>query len=183
MTRVIAQTPTQAYVAVNPDEALPSEDERYVSLDAVRGTRNVAQWLTELIKTREDALRTGMSGDYARFLVTGHGGCGKTTEIYRLKDLLAEAGFIVVYFDAGFEFDLQRDVHWWHVLLEMRWQVDEQLSQSPYHLRIPDTLRNNAIEWLARVVTEKTERRDMEASLSTELRLGKDYHAMPRFSC
>jgi hypothetical protein len=173
MTRTIAQTPTQAYVAVNPDEALPSGDERYVSLDAVRGTRNVAQLLTELIKTREDALRTGMSSDYARFLVTGHGGCGKTTELYRLKDLLADVGFAVVYFDAGVEFDLQKqNVGWWHVLLEMLWQVDEQLSQSPYHLRIPDALRDNAVEWLARVVTEKTERRDMEASLSTELEAG-----------
>jgi hypothetical protein len=113
MTRAIAQMPTQAYVAVNPDEALPSGDERYVSLDAVRGTRNAAQLLTELIKTREDALGTGVSSDYARFLVTGHSGCGKTTELYRLKDLLAETGFAVVYFDAGVEFDLQKQNVGW----------------------------------------------------------------------
>jgi len=74
-----------------------------------------------------------------------------------------------VYFDAGLEFDLQQqNVEWWGILLEMIWQVDEQLSQLPYNLRIPDDLRDNAIEWLARVVTKKTERAEMEASLTTE---------------
>jgi hypothetical protein len=78
----------------------------------------VAQSLTALIKAREDALRTGRSHDYARFLVTGHGGCGKTTELYRLQDLLSQAGFAVVYFDAGVEFDLQKpNVDWWSILL------------------------------------------------------------------
>jgi hypothetical protein len=120
MPSVIARTPTDAYVAVNPDEALPSGDERYVPLDAVRGIRNVAQSLTALIKAGEEAFRTGMSNDYARFLVTGHSGCGKTTELYRLQDLLMQAGFAVVYFDAGIEFDLQKqNVDWWSSLLEM----------------------------------------------------------------
>jgi len=173
MARAIAQTPAQAYVTVNPDEALPSGDERYVPLDMARGTRNVAQLLTALISTWEDALRAGDTSDYARFLVTGHSGCGKTTELYRLKDLLVQAGFAVVYFDAGIEFDLQKqNVDWWSVLLEMIWQVDEQLSQSPYNLSIPDALRDDAVEWLARVVTEKVERRDMEASLTTEFEAG-----------
>jgi hypothetical protein len=48
MPRAIAQTPTEAYIPVNPDEALLSGDERYVPLDAVRGRRNVAQSLTAL---------------------------------------------------------------------------------------------------------------------------------------
>lgn len=49
------------------------------------------------------------------------------------------------------------------------WQIDEQLSQAPYTLRIPDALREQAIAWLAQVVTKKTERTDMEAGLTTEL--------------
>ena len=169
MTRAIAQTPAEAYIAVNPDEALPSGDARYVALDAVRGTRNIAESLRDLITVREGASGAETSSDHARFLVTGHRGCGKTTELYRLQDLLAQAGFGVVYFDAGLEFDLQQqNVEWWGILLEMIWQVDEQLSQSPYNLRIPDDLRDNAIEWLARVVTKKTERAEMEGSLTTE---------------
>lgn len=169
MTRAIAQTPAEAYIAVNPDEALPSGDARYVALDAVRGTRNIAESLRDLITVRESGAGVGVSRDYARFLVTGHRGCGKTTELYRLQDLLVQAGFAVVYFDAGFEFDLQKqNVEWWGILLEMIWQVDEQLSQPPYNLHIPNDLRDSAVEWLARVVTKKTERAEMEAALTTE---------------
>lgn len=169
MTRAIAQTPAEAYVAVNPDEALPSGDPRYVALDAVRGTRNIAESLRSLITARESGAVGGTSRDYARFLVTGHSGCGKTTELYRLQDLLVQAGFGVVYFDAGIEFDLQnQNVGWWSILLEMLWQVDEQLSRPPYNLDIPDDLRDRAVEWLARVVTKKTERAEMEAALTTE---------------
>src|SRR5215471_1375785 len=107
LTRAIAQTPMEAYLAVDPGEALPSGDARYVALDAVRGTRNIAESLRDLITARESGVRGGISRDYARFLVTGHSGCGKTTELYRLQDLLIQAGFGVVYFDAGIEFDLQ----------------------------------------------------------------------------
>jgi len=173
ITRVIAQTPAEAYIAVNPDEALPSGDPRYVALDAVRGTRNIAESLRALITVRESSFGAETSRDYARFLVTGHSGCGKTTELYRLQDLLVHTGFAVVYFDAGLEFDLQKqNVDWWSILLEMIWQVDEQLNKPPYRLHIPDDLRDRAVEWLARVVTKKTERMEMEAALTTELEAG-----------
>lgn len=170
ITRVIAQTPAEAYIAVNPDEALPSGDPRYVALDSVRGTRNIAESLRALITVRESSFGAGTSRNYARFLVTGHSGCGKTTELYRLQDLLVHTGFGVVYFDAGIEFDLQKqNVEWWSILLEIIWQVDEQLSSPPYNLHIPDDLRDSAVEWLARVVTKKTERTELEAALTTEL--------------
>lgn len=135
-----------------------------------RGTRNIAESLRALITVRESSFGAETSGDYARFLLTGHSGCGKTTELYRLQDLLVHTGFGVVYFDAGIEFDLQKqNVDWWSILLEMIWQVDEQLSSPPYNLHIPDDLRDSAVEWLARVVTKKTERTELEAALTTEL--------------
>ncbi len=69
MTRTISQTPAEAYIAVNPDEALPSGDARYVALDAVRGARNIAEWLRDLITIRESGSGVEASRDYARFLV------------------------------------------------------------------------------------------------------------------
>lgn len=166
-TRPIAQTTAQAYATINPDEALQSGDERYVSLDTARGISNLAETLTKRIIAHEEST----PGVYARFLVTGHRGCGKTTELYRLKELLAKRHFAVVYFDAESELNLQ-DLKWWNVLLEMVWQIDEQLSGPPCDLRIPEELRNAATEWLARAVTKKTERSDMEASLTTEFGAG-----------
>ena len=66
MTRAIAQTPAEAYIAVNPDEALPSGDARYVTLDAVQGARNIAESLRDLITVRESGSEVGVSRDYAR---------------------------------------------------------------------------------------------------------------------
>lgn len=163
-TRPIARTPTEASATVNPDEALQSGDERYVPLDAARGTSKLAESLRARIVAHE---QSNTFGAYARFLVTGHRGCGKTTELYRLKELLTQDHFAVVYFDVERELNLQ-DCNWWNILLEMVWQIDEQLSQPPFNLAIPEQLRDAATEWLARAVTEKTERRDMEASLTTE---------------
>ena len=159
----IAQTPPQAYGLINPHEALPSGDERYVPLDEVRGTKNLADTLVGRIVALQEIATSG----HARFLVTGHRGCGKTTELYRLKELLSQQNYAVVYFDAEEELNLQ-DLSWWNILLEMVWQIDEQLSQPPFNLTIPNHLREAATEWLAQVVTTKTERTDMEASLTSQ---------------
>ena len=173
MARPIAQSTAQAYAMINPDEALQIGDERYVSLDTARGTRNIAQLIVDMIAAREASPLEGNFQDYARLLVTGHRGSGKTTELYRLQDLLVKAGFAVVYFDAGVEFDMQKqNIDWWSLLLEMIWQIDEQLGAPPYGITIPQDLRDDAVEWLARVVTEKTERVDMETSLTTDFEIG-----------
>ncbi|MBI3757832.1 MAG: hypothetical protein HY267_07645 [Deltaproteobacteria bacterium] len=160
----IATTAVEAYVAVNPDEALQSGDARYVSLDSARGANNLAKTLRTRIVGHE---QSSSSGVHARFLVTGHRGCGKTTELYRLKELLTEEHFAVVYFDAESELNLQ-DLKWWNILIEMVWQIDEQLSKFPFNLAIPNQLLDDATEWIARTVTQKTERTAMEASLATE---------------
>ena len=168
-TRPIAQTTAQAYATINPDEALQSGDSRYVPLDAARGINNIANSLTKRIVAHEEHTPDG----YARFLVTGHRGCGKTTELYRLKELIAKENFPVVYYDAETELNLQ-SLNWWNVLLEMVWQIDEQLRQGPYNLRIPNALLEDATGWLARVVTKKTEKTEVEASLNSEFGIGAD---------
>jgi energy-coupling factor transporter ATP-binding protein EcfA2 len=172
-TRAIARTTKEAYASIHPDEALGSNDERYVSLDAARGTHDVAQWLSSRISALEDAYKNDSSTECARFLVTGHRGCGKTTELNRLRELLVQAQFAVVYFDSEVEFDPQKqNVNWWNVLLEMVWQIDEQLSREPYRVQASDDLRDTAVEWLARVVTKKSVRTEIEASLTAELEAG-----------
>ncbi len=170
--RPIAQTTAQAYAFVIPDEALPKDDDRYVQLDAARGMRNMARFLTNRIASHDSAIDDSLRS-YTRSLIAGHSGCGKTTELYRLQELLLAENFAVVYFDAEQEFDLQKqNISWWNILLEMVLQIDDQLSQPSYAIQIPDELRNEAVEWLARVVTKKTTRDEMEASLASDFSLG-----------
>jgi hypothetical protein len=165
-TRPIAKTTGEAYALIIPDEALPSGDPRYVSLDEARGTRNVAQDLLDRIVAQESIATEPRQ--YVRLLVSGHGGCGKTTELNRLKDLLTQANFAVVHFDIKEEFDVEKhDVSWSDVLLEIVWQMDEQLARS-YSLQIPGDLFDTVAEWTARIVTKKTERVELETTLETE---------------
>ncbi len=66
-TGAITQTPAEAYLAIKVDEALPNGDARYVDLDAVRGTRNIAGTLCDLITLQEREAAT--TRDYTRFLL------------------------------------------------------------------------------------------------------------------
>jgi hypothetical protein len=79
----------KAFAAAAPDEALPSGDPRYVELSSCRGGENIVEDLArQIIWTTEG---------YLKLLLTGHRGCGKTTELYRLKSGLEEAGYFVLY--------------------------------------------------------------------------------------
>jgi hypothetical protein len=163
-----AETTEEAYATLIPDEALTTGDPRYVQLDAARGRTNLAESLTKKI-TSANKWAVTKGDNFARLLLTGHRGCGKTTELFRLRDLLSAEGFAVVYFDAEAEFDLNKqDVGWWTVLLEMIWQLDMQLSGPPLRLSIPKKQKDDAADWLARLVIKKEERTDLEASLETE---------------
>ncbi len=169
--RSAATTTKEIYAFIAPDEALPVNDPRYVPLEEARGDTNVAALLAARIEAQQSAFATGASNEHARFLLTGHRGCGKSTELYRLKALLEGAGFAVVRFDAETELNLQT-LEWWNVLLEMVWQLDEQLAQPPYNIQMPDSLRDDVAQWLARVVTTKTQRTEMEASLTADFEVG-----------
>lgn len=169
----LAKTTSEAYAKLIPDEALPVGDPRYVPLDRVRGHLNVAESLRLRIKSREDAVRRDGKGapadepTFARLLITRHQGCGKTTELFQLGSLLKKDGFTVVYYDAAKEFDLLlRDISWWNVILETIWQLDDQL---PTHVSLPHGPKEDAAEWIARTVTKKQSKTEIEGKLETEL--------------
>lgn len=169
-----AETTKEAYAVLVPDEALPSGDARYVHLDAARGRTDLAGSLQQKLQSSDELAREGGT-NFVRLLLTGHRGCGKTTELLRLSDLLTTAGFTVVYFDAEAEFDLlKQGVSWWNVLLEMIWQLDTQLSDSPHAIELPEGPKEEAATWLARSVVKDKKTVDLGASLTTELGAGAD---------
>jgi energy-coupling factor transporter ATP-binding protein EcfA2 len=171
----LAETTEEAYSGLIPTDPLGVGDSRYVALDQVRGHFNLAQSFCSQIKAQEAAVRRRPPGErrtesaFARLLLTGHPGCGKTTELFRLKDLLEHgAGFTVVYYDAEEQFDLVgSDISWWNVVLETIWQLDDQL---PGHgIKIPEAPKDEAAEWIASVVTKKQTKKEIEAGLEAEL--------------
>lgn len=87
--------------ACNPSKVLRQEDAEdqkyYIDFSGVRGAEIVEE-LGETIWL--------MSPDYTCQLFTGHIGCGKSTELLRLKAQLEQQGFHVVYFESSQDLDM-----------------------------------------------------------------------------
>jgi hypothetical protein len=112
------------YQACNPSRTLDigkSEDRQYyVDFSPVRGS--------QIIKELERTI-TRLSPDKPTCqLFTGHIGCGKTTELLRLKANLEQQGFHVVYFESSQDLDMA-DVDISDILLAIARQVSKSLEE------------------------------------------------------
>jgi len=87
-----AQNIDTAYHACHPDIPLEAGDSRYVDLTAVRGGQNLAAMIS-------NSIRWTPAPKFHKQLVTGHRGCGKSTELKQLQARLQKERFFAVYFD------------------------------------------------------------------------------------
>ena len=108
--------------ACNPSKVLRSENAEdrkyYIDFSKVRG----AEIIEEIGKTIDFE-----SPAPTCQLFTGHIGCGKSTELLRLKAELEKQGFHVVYFESSEDLDMG-DVELSDVLLAIARQVKESLQ-------------------------------------------------------
>ena len=72
-------------------QPLKQGDVRYVDLSAGRDTRDLSRLRLKL----EDCVKRG---DFAKIAFTGHRGCGKSTELYRMEHALAQEFYSVHLF-------------------------------------------------------------------------------------
>lgn len=111
------------YQASEPNRALrvenPEDHKYYIDFSSVRGG--------EIILEMKDNI-TLFSDDRSCALFTGHIGCGKSTELFRLKKDLEESGFHVVYFESSENLELT-DVDIIDVMLAIAQQVTQSLAQ------------------------------------------------------
>jgi hypothetical protein len=118
------------YRACNPSKALivgEVEDRQYyIDFSSVRGSK-----IIESLKRRI----TLLSPDEPTCqLFTGHIGCGKSTELLRLKSELEKEGFHVVYFGSSQDLDMA-DVDITDILLSIARQVSESLESIRIRLK------------------------------------------------
>jgi len=161
------QTIDEIQSAVDPRRPLPSGDPRWVDLSPVRGGRDLATAIAQRIERQELA----SPPQFYKQLVTGHPGCGESTELLRLEHQLEERGYLVVYFDVAAELDLA-DIEYLDVLVTITEQVEAQLRQSDLRIQLDPDLSDNIAMWFAKVVLHKEERREVERTLETEYVLG-----------
>ena len=116
--------------ACNPAKTLvvgnPEDRQYYIDFSSVRGGR-IVEALGRTI--------TRLSPDEPTCqLFTGHIGCGKSTELFRLKAQLEAQQFHVVYFESSKDLDMA-DVDITDILLSIARSVSESLEAVDIHLK------------------------------------------------
>ncbi|NJL64277.1 MAG: AAA family ATPase [Methylacidiphilales bacterium] len=102
------------------------EDQQYyIDFSSVRGGNVVQRLRRTIINQIEESTCQ---------LFTGHIGCGKSTELFRLKDELERQGFHVVYFESSADLDMA-DVDVSDILLAITRQVSVSLESVNIRLK------------------------------------------------
>jgi hypothetical protein len=110
-----ATNPSRTLVAGNPED-----QKLYIDFSSVRGGKIIEELKANI---------TFFSPDQPTcVLFTGHIGCGKSTELLRLKAELEEEGFHVVYFESSDDLEMA-DVDIGDVLLAIAKRVSESLEE------------------------------------------------------
>ncbi|HEY9665267.1 MAG TPA: P-loop NTPase fold protein [Coleofasciculaceae cyanobacterium] len=118
------------YRACNPSKPLvvgEVEDRQYyIDFSSVRGNK--------IIESFKRMITLMSPNDPTCQLFTGHIGCGKSTELLKLKSELEQQGFHVVYFESSQDLDMA-DVDVTDILLSIAGQVSESLEQIKIKLK------------------------------------------------
>jgi nucleoside-triphosphatase THEP1 len=120
------------YKACNPTHPLDSSNEEdrsyYVDLTTVRGEKLIESLSRKIVRISPDEATCQ--------LFTGHIGCGKSTELLRLKHELTEKKFHVAYFECDRQLELS-DVDASDILLAIAGQLSNGLEKEGINI-IPE---------------------------------------------
>lgn len=118
------------YKACNPSKTInmasPEDRKYYIDFSSVRGN-DIVRELSRTI--------TLLSGDEPSCqLFSGHIGCGKSTELFRLRDSLERLGYHVVYFESSQDLDMA-DVDVSDIVLAIARQVSESIEAAQIRIK------------------------------------------------
>lgn len=121
--------------ACKPDAKLditnPVDKKYYIDFSSVRGGNIIEQMCYHITDNEDESTYQ---------LLTGHIGTGKSTELLRLKSLLINEGYHVVYFEAKDDLEM-RDLELTDILLAIAAQVDKSLKDSNISLTAGDRFK------------------------------------------
>jgi len=144
----------EIYQLVDPEEPISRADPRYVDLSPARGDEDFARHILRRV-------RNSRPGQYHCHLVTGHRGCGKSTELLSLKAELEKERFLVAYVDAHETLDIA-DVEYLDVLIAVITGWTELARE--HELPVSQELVKDIEDWFAE--TELMELHSEEGEIS-----------------
>lgn len=148
-----------AYNEVKLDP-LMSGDPRYVDCSSARGGEDVVKLLCTRIENSPRPMAQ---------LISGHRGCGKSTELLRLVDDLKRKNYMVVYFAADEDIDVG-DLVYTDLLMAIIKRLERAFADED--IQIDPRLSNAVAMWFAEVVYGWKDEREFSATLQTEFELG-----------
>ena len=148
-----ATTIEEAIALCAPDEPLPAGDPRWQDFSQVRGIA-LAQKLNRRLESYTAA------GRYICVALSGHRGCGKSTELYRVKHRAEQLGYLVLYTRVDEELD-PYDVDYSDLLLLISRMVEEAFRREG--MPLDPKLLEHISRWFMEVT--KIEETQVEASL------------------
>jgi hypothetical protein len=118
------------FQATNPSKTLvvenPEDQKYYIDFSSVRGGK--------IIEELKDNITFFSPDEPTCELFTGHIGCGKSTELLRLKAELEQEGFHVVYFESSQDLEMG-DVDIGDILLAIARRVSKSLEEIQINLQ------------------------------------------------
>lgn len=148
-----------AYNEVKLDP-LMSGDPRYVDCSSARAGEDVVKLLCTRIENSPHPMAQ---------LISGHRGCGKSTELLRLVDDLKRKKYMVVYFAADEDIDVG-DLVYTDLLMAIIKRLERAFADED--IQIDPKLSNAVAMWFAEVVYGWKDEREVSATLQTEFELG-----------
>jgi hypothetical protein len=106
--------------------------------------------------------------------VTGHRGCGKSTELRQLQARLREDGFFAIYLDVEDVLDLG-EITYQDVLVAIAKEVERDLRENK--IKINRRLLEELDLWFAEKVLTEEQRENVELTLKTEYAIEPKYRS------
>ena len=160
MTISPATNVVDAYKQCNPDYALPADDNRYIDLSEVRG-ENI-----KIISTIRCSIERS-DDNTCTYLISGHRGSGKTTELFRLKQRLEQDHYFCIYFDVGDALDLA-DISYIDIFLAMVDETSKVLQES--NIDIDNDTITDIHNWITQeIYTESNVEKQVDGKASAGL--------------
>jgi energy-coupling factor transporter ATP-binding protein EcfA2 len=107
--------------------------------------------------------------DFHQQLVTGHRGCGKSTELLRLKAQLESEKIFTIYLDVGIMLDLG-EINYLDILLGIARAIEEQLRENDFKLN--QELLEELSNWFAEKVLIQETKDNRESRAKAEAKIG-----------
>lgn len=164
-----AATVFEAAAVCDPDLALEADDPRYVDLSPHRGT-DVVQQLYRAIRVKEEAVTKGIitrDQGFAKLLLTGLRGAGKTTELNHLGGLLKREGYFPLLISGVRELDLERLTHT-ELLLSLLWALQDAPPSGAFRVNVPRRADEELNLALASTIIEAKDKETAEVKLQAE---------------